>query len=143
MELPQQPILNKWYDRHTPIAQTTRGMAEEELLALSPHIPTTVINLAGLWGGARSPRNWVTRVASTKEALRNKVSSLFFPFRKWLYQEFRGVYIWYTVLMWLVLFSRFMQIFRRPRDRDGCSLMVVCTTGGTLHRLGAPLQNPL
>jgi hypothetical protein len=35
-----------------------------------------VLNLAGLWGGARSARNWVNRVAPTKDALRLKVSAV-------------------------------------------------------------------
>ncbi|KAF6755346.1 hypothetical protein DFP72DRAFT_896542 [Ephemerocybe angulata] len=72
---PPKPVENKWYDRHTPIAPGhERGEAEEELLRLNPSCKTTVLNLAGLWGGARSPRNWVGRVAPTKEALRNKGS---------------------------------------------------------------------
>ncbi|KAG5652995.1 hypothetical protein H0H81_002820 [Sphagnurus paluster] len=72
---PPQPIANKWYDRHTPLASSPRGTAETELLALnSPETPTTVLNLSGLWGGARSPRNWVKMVAPTKEALAAKGS---------------------------------------------------------------------
>ncbi|KAF8072277.1 hypothetical protein FPV67DRAFT_1484715 [Lyophyllum atratum] len=69
------PTPHKWYDRHTPFAPTPRASAEIELLALSaPQTPTTVLNLAGLWGGERSPRNWVGRVAGSKEALRDKGS---------------------------------------------------------------------
>ncbi|KAG5645105.1 hypothetical protein DXG03_006919 [Asterophora parasitica] len=69
------PAENRWYDRHTPFVPNARASAEMELLALStPQTPTTVLNLSGLWGGARSPRNWVSRVAPTKEALRNKGS---------------------------------------------------------------------
>ncbi|KAF8150189.1 hypothetical protein B0H34DRAFT_785335 [Crassisporium funariophilum] len=68
------PPENKWYDRHSPILSTPRGEAEEELLALSSSYPATVLNLAGLWGGSRSMRNWVGRVASTKEVLKNKGS---------------------------------------------------------------------
>jgi len=41
---------------------------------LSPTVPTAVLNLAGLWGGSRSPHSWVTRVAPTKEALKDKGS---------------------------------------------------------------------
>ena len=69
-----QPIENRWYDRNSPFILNGRASAESELLALSPDTPTTVLNLAGLWGGSRSPRNWVGRVAPTKEALRNKVT---------------------------------------------------------------------
>lgn len=66
---------NKWYDRHTPFTPSARSDGEDELLAQSgPETPTAVLNLAGLWGGARSMRNWVGKVAPTKEALRNKAS---------------------------------------------------------------------
>lgn len=62
-----------WTDRHTPFDKTNaRAAAEEELLALST--PTTILNLSGLWGGARAVKHWVGRVAPTKEALKNKVS---------------------------------------------------------------------
>ncbi|KAF8805409.1 hypothetical protein BYT27DRAFT_7213295 [Phlegmacium glaucopus] len=68
------PPKNQWYNRHSPILSTPRGEAEAELLALSPLFPTTVLNLAGLWGGSRSMRNWVGKVAPTKEVLKNKGS---------------------------------------------------------------------
>ncbi|KAF8910426.1 hypothetical protein CPB84DRAFT_1672646 [Gymnopilus junonius] len=74
VDVPLQAVQHKWYDRHAPYVSTPRGDAEGELLALSPTFPTTVLNLAGLWGGARQPKNWVARVAPTKEALRNKGS---------------------------------------------------------------------
>lgn len=68
-------IQHKWYDRHSPIAESSlRGAAEAELLALSPEFPTTVLNLAGLWGNLRSMRKFVGKVAPTKEALKNKGS---------------------------------------------------------------------
>ncbi|KAJ2917566.1 hypothetical protein MD484_g2852, partial [Candolleomyces efflorescens] len=73
-QAPPKPIASKWYDRHTPVTPGERADAESELLALSPEFNTTVLNLAGLWGGARSARNWVNRVAPTKEALRLKGS---------------------------------------------------------------------
>ncbi|KAI0766728.1 hypothetical protein BC629DRAFT_1583619 [Irpex lacteus] len=64
-----------WSDRHSPINPAhLRGAAEQELLALSPEIPTTVLNLSGLWGGARAMKHYVGRVAPTKEALKNKGS---------------------------------------------------------------------
>ncbi|KAF7300874.1 hypothetical protein MKEN_01313700 [Mycena kentingensis (nom. inval.)] len=62
------------YDRHSPFNLTSRASAEVELLALSPQTPTTVLNLAGLWGGKRIPRNWVERIAPTKDALKAKGS---------------------------------------------------------------------
>lgn len=46
------------YDR-----ENVRAVAEDELRALGG----CVLNLAGLYGGAREPWNWVTRVARTKE----------------------------------------------------------------------------
>ncbi|RDB29016.1 hypothetical protein Hypma_014971 [Hypsizygus marmoreus] len=72
---PPTPVENKWYDRHTPFVPNARASAEIELLGLScAETPTTVLNLAGLWGGGRSMRNWVGRVAPTKEVLRCKGS---------------------------------------------------------------------
>ncbi|KAJ7587346.1 hypothetical protein C8J56DRAFT_827592 [Mycena floridula] len=66
---------NRWYDRHSEIVVgDARANAEQELLALSPEIPATVLNLSGLWGGSRSMRNYVSRVAPTKEVLQNKGS---------------------------------------------------------------------
>ena len=52
-----------------------RAAAEDELLALSPDTPTTVLNLSGLWGGTRAAKHYVGRVAPTKEALSTKVSA--------------------------------------------------------------------
>jgi len=62
-----------WYDRHSEFDTTNpRANAETELLALSHNTPTTVLDLCGLWGGGRRVRNWVGRVAPTKEALKTK-----------------------------------------------------------------------
>ncbi|KAJ7196771.1 hypothetical protein GGX14DRAFT_375729 [Mycena pura] len=64
-----------FYDRHSPFTLTGRAKAEVELLALSPSVaPTTVLNLAGLWGGQRVVRNWLSRIAPTKDALKSKGS---------------------------------------------------------------------
>ncbi|KAF9516307.1 hypothetical protein BS47DRAFT_1292561 [Hydnum rufescens UP504] len=62
-----------------PRPSNPRAESEFDLLALSsPTSPyqtqTTVLNLAGLWGGTRIPRNWVSRVAPTKDALGKKGS---------------------------------------------------------------------
>lgn len=69
-----------WSDSHSPYDKTNpRAIAEEELLSLSQgNIRTTVLNLSGLWGGERDPRNWVNRVAPTKEALAEKVRRRYF-----------------------------------------------------------------
>ncbi|KAF9479630.1 hypothetical protein BDN70DRAFT_858211 [Pholiota conissans] len=65
---------HNWFDRQSPFTRTPRAEAEEELLAMSRLFPTTVLNLAGLWGGTRSPKNWVDKIASSKEALKAKGS---------------------------------------------------------------------
>lgn len=60
-----------WVTRHSKYDSTKpRAVAEDEMLALGG----CVINLAGLWGGEREPRNWVERVATTKEAVKTKKS---------------------------------------------------------------------
>ncbi|KAL2258731.1 hypothetical protein VTK26DRAFT_7828 [Humicola hyalothermophila] len=60
-----------WLTRHSPYnTSAPRAVAEDELLSLGG----CVLNLAGLWGGARHPRNWVGRVAPSKEAARGKTS---------------------------------------------------------------------
>ncbi|KAJ7759365.1 hypothetical protein DFH07DRAFT_444613 [Mycena maculata] len=64
-----------FYDRNSPVTLTGRASAEIELLALPTSLArTTVLNLAGLWGGQRVPRNWLGRVAPTKDALKSKGS---------------------------------------------------------------------
>ncbi|KAJ6507687.1 hypothetical protein C8R47DRAFT_1099268 [Mycena vitilis] len=63
------------YDRKSDFTLTGRASAEVELLELSPKLArTTVLNLAGLWGGQREPRNWLPRVAPSKDALAKKGS---------------------------------------------------------------------
>ncbi|KAK4234787.1 hypothetical protein C8A03DRAFT_37394 [Achaetomium macrosporum] len=60
-----------WMTRHSPYTTTDpRAIAEDELLSLGG----CVLDLAGLWGGARDPRHWIGRVGPTKEALREKKS---------------------------------------------------------------------
>lgn len=62
------------FDRTTPISRTNaRGQAEIEFLSLDlPQTSQVVLNLAGLWGGEREPRNWLGKVLPNKEALRKK-----------------------------------------------------------------------
>ena len=58
-----------WNSASSPIDPANeRGAAEDELISLGG----CVLNLAGLYGGAREPRNWVARVAKTKEQLASK-----------------------------------------------------------------------
>ncbi|GAB7345627.1 hypothetical protein MBLNU457_3923t1 [Dothideomycetes sp. NU457] len=47
-----------------------RAVAEDELLGLGG----CVLNLSGLWGGPRQPKNWVSRVAKTKDDVKGKKS---------------------------------------------------------------------
>ncbi|KAF9037627.1 hypothetical protein BJ165DRAFT_1353396 [Panaeolus papilionaceus] len=72
--VPNQPTQHQWYDRHSAFKLTPRAEAEEELLSLSSEHPSTILNLAGLWGGSRSMRGVVGRLAPTKEALKNRAN---------------------------------------------------------------------
>lgn len=58
-----------WSDSDSPVdGSNERGVAEAELIGLGG----CVLNLAGLYGGGREPRNWVVRVAKTKDMLAAK-----------------------------------------------------------------------
>lgn len=60
-----------WTDRKSPYNKSNaRAVAEDELLTLGG----CVLNLAGLWGGERQPKNWVGRVAKSKADVRDKKS---------------------------------------------------------------------
>ncbi|OAV88629.1 hypothetical protein PTTG_08467 [Puccinia triticina 1-1 BBBD Race 1] len=71
-----------WIDRHSKYDKTNaRAESEDELLQLNGSKPisklevrTTVMNLSGLWGGSRSIRNYVGKVAPSIEALSMKTS---------------------------------------------------------------------
>lgn len=97
-------------NRHTPSDPINpRGIAEKELMSLGG----AVLNLSGLWGGTRNPKNWVVRVGFTKETLAGK-SSLhlihgidvsyaivalmrnFTPAERWLLTDMR-VYDWWDL----------------------------------------------
>ncbi|KAI5369876.1 hypothetical protein Slin15195_G007540 [Septoria linicola] len=67
-QIPQKSI---WTNRKSPYdTSNKRAIAEDELLRLGG----CVLNLAGLHGGSRDPRNWVDRVGKTKEEVKNKKS---------------------------------------------------------------------
>ena len=67
-QIENQPV---WIDRHTSYDKSNvRAVAEDELMSLGG----AVLNLAGLWGGKRQPRDWVSRVAANKEQLKGKGS---------------------------------------------------------------------
>lgn len=87
-----------------------RAIAEDELLSLGG----CVLNLSGLYGGERHPRNWVIRVASTKEQVKGKkalhlihgddvargiiaVHKDFTPGKRWLLTDLR-VYDWWDLI---------------------------------------------
>ena len=63
-----------WIDRHSPVDLSQARVAEEKRLLELAGVHATVLNLGGLWGGERSIRNVVGRVAPTKDALRGKGS---------------------------------------------------------------------
>ena len=67
----QIPPKTLWVSRRSPYdTNNARAIAEDELLKLGG----CVLNLAGLWGGARDPKTWVDRVAKTKEDVKSKKS---------------------------------------------------------------------
>jgi hypothetical protein len=67
----QIPNQSLWVTRHSEYdKKNERAVAEDELLSFGG----CVLNLSGLWGGERKPRNWVSRVAASKEQLAGKKS---------------------------------------------------------------------
>ena len=88
-----------------------RAIAEDELLSLGG----CVLNLAGLYGGARDPKHWLVRVATSKEQVRGKkalhmihgedvaraiiaVYRDFTPKKRWLIADLH-VYDWWDLIM--------------------------------------------
>ncbi|BFZ58472.1 hypothetical protein PYCC9005_005535 [Savitreella phatthalungensis] len=60
-----------WVTRHSPYnREDLRAIAEDEFKSLGG----VILNLSGLWGGPRQPRNFVSRVAGSKEQLAGKSS---------------------------------------------------------------------
>ena len=67
-EIPDHSL---WVTRHSAYdKKNDRAVAEDELLSFGG----CVLSLSGLWGGEREPRDWVGRVAATKEQLAGKKS---------------------------------------------------------------------
>ncbi|KAI1329236.1 hypothetical protein F5Y16DRAFT_367105 [Xylariaceae sp. FL0255] len=59
-----------WQDETSPYdKQNVRAIAEDELMA---HASASVLSLAGLYGAARQPRDWVGRVVKSKDDLKAK-----------------------------------------------------------------------
>lgn len=102
---------DSWIDRDSSYDKTNeRAVAEDELMQLGG----SVLNLAGLWGGTREPRNWVSRVAKSKEQLKAKgalhlihgvdvaravvaCSRKFYPGERWLLTD-RHIYDWWDLV---------------------------------------------
>ncbi|RFU30305.1 hypothetical protein B7463_g6005, partial [Scytalidium lignicola] len=67
----QTPEQETWVTRHSRYDTTNaRAIAEDELLELGG----CVLDLAGLWGGKRQPKDWLERVVKSKEGLKEKGS---------------------------------------------------------------------
>ena len=67
----QIPQPTHWVTRHSPYnKENTRAFAEDELIELGG----CSLNLAGLWGGPRDPKNWAGRVAKSKDDVQGKKS---------------------------------------------------------------------
>jgi hypothetical protein len=65
------PNQQLWVTRHSDYDKSDpRAIAEDEFM----DIGACVLNLAGLWGDERQPKNWIDRVAATKEQLKGKTS---------------------------------------------------------------------
>ncbi|KAL2207084.1 hypothetical protein CC79DRAFT_1271771 [Sarocladium strictum] len=61
-----------WSDDQSPYnKEDPRATAEDELLNDS-NVSATVLNLAGLYGGTRQPRDWLSRVIKSKDDLKKK-----------------------------------------------------------------------
>ncbi|KAI1205275.1 uncharacterized protein F4807DRAFT_286578 [Annulohypoxylon truncatum] len=59
-----------WHDENSPYELSdARAIAEDELMLCSQG---AVLNLAGLYGGVRHPRDWLDRVINTKAQLKGK-----------------------------------------------------------------------
>lgn len=116
-----------WNDCNSPHdTESPRAIAEDELLGLGG----CVLNLAGLYGGERNPKNWVTRVAKTKEEVKGKkalhlihgedvsraivaVHKKFTAGKRWLLTDLR-VYDWWDLIQdWGV------DIKHAPADTSG------------------------
>ncbi|KAJ3175199.1 hypothetical protein HDU87_006434 [Geranomyces variabilis] len=102
-----------WVDRDSTPDPSIDAPRQESEAALLAHHGGCVINLAGLYGGTRDPRRWVSRVAPTLAALKEKgslhlvhgkdvaqavvaVANAFTPSQRWLLTDMR-VYDWWDL----------------------------------------------
>lgn len=101
-----------WNDSDSAYDTTNaRAVAEDELREC---VGGCVLNLSGLYGGSREPRNWVTRVAKSKEQVKAKkalhlvhgedvaravvaVHRRFTPGKRWLVTDLH-VYDWWDLM---------------------------------------------
>ncbi|KAF2085212.1 hypothetical protein K490DRAFT_75267 [Saccharata proteae CBS 121410] len=101
-----------WNNSEAPYDKSNaRAIAEDELRSC---VDGCVLNLAGLYGGTRQPRNWVTRVATTKKQVEAKnalhlvhgddvaraivaVHAHFTPGKRWLVTDMH-VYDWWDLI---------------------------------------------
>lgn len=106
------PQASCWVDRASPYDKTNgRAIAEDELMSLGG----CSLNLSGLWGGTRQPRDFVSRVATSKEQLKAKTSlhmvhgedvaraifalhESFTPGERWMLTD-TFVYDWWALIM--------------------------------------------
>lgn len=103
---------NDYSDDNSPYdASDSRAIAEDELRSLGG----TALDLSGLYGGERQPRNWIPRLAKNKEDVRKRGAVHFIhgedvarailachrkfePGRRWIIADLR-VYDWYDLIM--------------------------------------------
>jgi hypothetical protein len=101
-----------WNDESSPYDQSnSRAVAEDELMGCAE---ASVLSLAGLYGGARQPRDWVDRVVKSKADLKAKgalhvihgedvaraiiaLHSKFAPGKRWLLCDMH-VYDWWDLV---------------------------------------------
>lgn len=110
-----------WQDDNSPYDKTNaRAIAEDELMEVADG---AVLDLAGLYGGARQPRNWVDRVVKTKAELKAKgalhlihgedvaraivaLHHKFTPAKRWLLCDMHTYDWWDLVQDWAVKVTR-------------------------------------
>lgn len=102
-----------WSDENSSYdTSNDRAIAEDELMDCANGC---VLDLAGLYGGSRDPKNWVTRVAKSKEDVKKKgavhlihgedvarailgVHEHFTPARRWIITDLH-VYDWWDLFV--------------------------------------------
>ena len=100
-----------WNDSDSEYDHDARAVAEDELMAT---VHGCVLNLSGLYGGQRDPKNWVVRVATSKAQVKGKkavhlihgedvaraivaVHRNFTPGKRWLIADLH-VYDWWDLI---------------------------------------------